>query len=214
MKRILLFLIPVFLFAVSARAVSFSVPLYPEFKTATIYMSNHTRTIVPMNYDLGTDKMYYKDGSTVMELSLENKIDSIVWAGDHSFILLNGKFCEKVSLGGKPVLVQWRLKKVSLGKTGALGSVTQSGNVSEMNLSGMGLYGAGPTGSVENYRYTNTNVYFVPTADGVKRVSSLKHLYKYFPDKAEPARQFIRDKALELTRHEDFMRLIAFCLED
>ena len=189
-----------------------SVPLFPEFKQATVYMKNHSRIVAPMNYDMSADKMYYKDGETVMELSLNNPIDSIVWAGEHSFVLMNGKFCERVKLSGKPVLVQWRLKKVSIGKSGALGANTQSGNVVEMNLSGMGMYGAGETGSVENFKYTNTNIYFIPTDNGIKRISSLKQLYKAFPAKAEAAKAFA--KSLDLTQYQDFMKLIAFCLED
>ena len=170
-----------------------SVPLYPEFKQATVYMKNHSRIVAPMNYDMSADKMYYKDGETVMELSLDNPVDSIVWAGEHSFVLMNGKFCER-------------------GKSGALGANTQSGNVVEMNLSGMGMYGAGETGSVENFKYTNTNIYFIPTGNGIKRISSLKQLYKAFPAKAEAAKEFA--KSLDLTQYQDFMKLIAFCLED
>lgn len=213
MKRLFLSSLVVFLMGSVAHA-QLSVPLYPDFQDATVYMHNHSRIIAPMNYDLGADKMFYKDGTTVMELGLENPMDSIVWAGEHSFVLMNGKFCEKIKLSGKPVLVQWRLKKVSIGKTGALGANTQSGNVTEMNLSGMGMYGAGPTRTVENFKYTNSNVYYVPTPDGIKRISSSKHLYKYFPQKADAIKQFIKRNSLELTNHEDFMKVIAFCLED
>ena len=131
---------------------------------------------------------------------------------DDFYHLMNGKFCERVKLSGKSVLVQWRLKKVSIGKSGALGAITQSGNVVEMNLSGMGMYGAGETGSVENFKYTNTNIYFIPTGNGIKRISSLKQLYKAFPAKAEAAKAFA--KSLDLTQYQDFMKLIAFCLED
>ena len=214
MKRILLPIVLLTLSAAQALAAPISVPLYPEFKDATVYLHNRSRIIAPMNYDLGKDKMYYKDGSTVMELSLDNPVDSIVWAGEHSFVLMNGKFCEKVKLSGKQILVQWHLKKVSIGKNGALGFNTQSNNVTEMNLAGMGMYGAGPTGSVENFKYTNTNVYFVPAPGGYKRISSLKQLYKAFPDKEEAAKEFVKEKKLELTRYEDFMALLAFCLED
>lgn len=191
-----------------------TIPLYPEYKNATIYLHNRAKVIAPMNYDLAEDKMYYKDGATVMELTLDNPVDSIVWAGEHSFVLKDGKFCEKLVLGGKPVLVQWRLKKVSVGKNGALGMNTQSNNVTEMNLSGMGIYGAGDTGSVENFKYANNNVYFVPTSDGLKRISSSKHLFKFFPSKSEATREYIRQHKLELTRHEDFMTALAFCLQD
>ena len=149
-----------------------------------------------------------------MELSLSNPVDSIVWKGAHSFVLRAGHFCEKMKLGGKPVLVQWRLKKVSIGKNGALGANTQSGNISEMNLAGMGMYGAGQTGSVENFKLTNTNVYIVPVAKGQQRIGSLKQLYKAFPGKAEAAKAYVREKDLDLTRYEDFMELLAFCLED
>lgn len=211
MKKVLSTLSLLCLAAIIANA-AISIPLYPEFKQATVFMKNHTRIIAPMNYDMSADKMYYKDGDTVMELSLDNPVDSIVWAGEHSFVLMNGKFCEQVKLGGKPVLVQWRLKKVSLGKSGALGANTQSGNITEMNLSGMGMYGAGETGSVENFKYTNTNSYFVPTPGGVKKVNTLKHLYKYFPEKADAIKA--RSRNLELSRHEDFMELLAFCLQE
>ena len=214
MKRLLIALSSLFLLVSMAHAAGIGVPLYPDFKKATIYMHNRTRTIAPMNYDLAEDKMYYKDGSTVMELSLDNPVDSIVWAGEHSFVLMNGKFCEKMKLGGKPVLVQWKLKKVSIGKAGALGANTQSNNVTEMNLAGMGMYGAGDTGSVENFKYTNTNVYYIPTQDGVKRISSSKQLYKAFPEKAERAKAYVREHGLELTRYQDFMKVIGFCLED
>ncbi|MBQ7708376.1 MAG: hypothetical protein IJT74_00445 [Bacteroidales bacterium] len=213
MKRILISAALLLLGASMAHA-AISVPLYPEYKKATVYLQNRTKIIAPMNYDLGEDKMYYKDGSTVMELSLENPVDSIVWAGEHSFVLRSGKFCEKVKLGGKEVLVQWRLKKVSIGKDGALGMNTQSNNVTEMNLAGMGMYGAGETGSVENFKYTNSNTYFIPTAGGYKKVTSLKHLYKCFPEKEDVAKQYVRDNNLELTSYMDFMRLIGFCLED
>ena len=211
MKRFLSIILSLCLGTVLAQA-AISVPLYPEFKQATVYMKNHSRIVAPMNYDMSADKMFYKDGDTVMELSLDNPIDSIVWAGEHSFVLMNGKFCERVQLSDKPVLVQWRLKKVSIGKSGALGANTQSGNITEMNLSGMGMYSAGETGSVENFKYTNTNVYFVPTENGVKRVSSLKQLYKAFPAKADAAKDYA--KKLDLTQYQDFMKLIAFCLED
>lgn len=212
MKRLLVTVLSAIMFqaAMSAQMIA---PLFDDFEKATVHM-NKSKIVVPMNYDRGNDKMYYKDRGTIMELSLDNKIDSIVWAGKHSFVLMNGKFCEKIKLSGKPVLVQWKLKKVSIGKTGALGANTQSGNVTEMNLSGMGMYGAGPTGSVENFKYTNSNVYYVPTPDGIKRISSSKHLYKYFPQKADAIKQFIKRNSLELTNHEDFMKVIAFCLED
>lgn len=209
MKRFLF--IPLLLFCNLAQA-AISVPLYPEFKQATIYLKNNTKIVAPMNYDMSSDKMYYKDKGVTMELSLSNPIDSIVWAGEHSFILTNGRFCERLKMANKPVLVQWRLKKVSIGKSGALGANSQSGNISEMNLSGMGMYGAGETGSIENFRYTNTNVYFIPTENGIMRVSSLKQLYKAFPAKEEAAKNY--SKKLDLTQYQDFMKLIAFCLED
>ena len=213
MKKFLISAVLLLLGASMAHA-AISVPLYPEYKKATVYLHNRTKIVAPMNYDLGEDKMYYKDGSTVMELSLDNPVDSIVWAGEHSFVLRNGKFCEKVKLGGKEVLVQWRLKKGSIGKDGALGMNTQSNNVTEMNLAGMGMYSAGETGSVENYKFTNTNTYYIPMEGGYKKVSSLKHLYKCFPEKSEAAKQYVRDNNLELTHHADFMRLVAFCLGD
>lgn len=68
MKRIVSVAFLLCLGAVLAQA-AISVPLYPEFKQATVYMKNHTRIVAPMNYDMGTDKMFYKDGETVMELS-------------------------------------------------------------------------------------------------------------------------------------------------
>ena len=211
MKRILSIIL-ILCLGTSLAHAAISVPLYPEFKQATVYMKNHSRIVAPMNYDLSADKMFYKDGDTVMELSLDNPVDSIVWAGEHSFVLMNGRFCERVKLANKSVLVQWRLKKVSIGKSGALGANTQSGNITEMNLSGMGMYGAGETESIENFKYSNINVYFVPTENGIKRVSSLKQLYKAFPAKADAAKDYA--KKLDLTQYQDFMKLIAFCLED
>lgn len=213
MKKIILAIAAALVFAGSGQA-AITLPLYPEFKTATVYLSNHTMIVAPMNYDRADDKMYYKDGETVMELSLTNPVDSIVWKGEHSFLLQNGRFCEKVKLGGKPVRIQWRLKKVSLGKSGALGANSQSGNITEMNLAGLGMYGAGETGSIENFKLANSNVYFVPTAKGEQRISSLKQLYKAFPEKTEAAKAYVREKDLDLTRYEDFMDLLSFCLED
>lgn len=213
MKR-LVFSFLLLAFGASLAHAALSVPLYPDFKEATVYLHNHTRIVAPMNYDKESDKMFYLDGGTVMELSLDNPVDSIVWAGEHSFVLMKGKFCEKVKLSGKPVLIQWRIKKVSIGKSGALGANTQSNNVTEMNLSGMGMYGAGQTGSVENFKYSNTNVYFVPTAGGTKRIASVNQLYKAFPAKAESAKHFVKEQKLELTQYEDFIKLIAFCMED
>ncbi len=213
MKRFLILFAAIFLFTPQLHA-AMDIPLYPEFKKATVYLHNNTRIIAQMNYDFAEDKMFYKNGDTVMELSLDNPVDSIVWAGEHSFVLMNGRFCEKIKLSGKPVLVQWKLKKVNIGKSGALGSTTQTGNIIEMNLSGMGMYGAGATGSVENFKYTNNNVYYVPTPAGTKRIASSKNLYKAFPEKAEAAKIFAKNRGLELSKHEDFMELIAYCLRD
>lgn len=196
-----------FSLAVSAsQAQNEPVFFFEQFLHAKIHFKNRSVTIVPMNYDAANDKMYFKRDGQLMELMNLAMVDSVVWGKRVCFPYTSNGFLEKVKLEHGNVFIQWRVKNVSIGYKGALGTITQA-KVDR-------LYSAGNKGSqyADVYRLKNSNKYYLLRKGSFKEVTTLKQILKQYPDHTAAIETFVKDRNTDMQQPQSVLELLDYCL--
>lgn len=167
-----------------------------------------------MNYDAVNDKMYFKQNEDLMELTNAYSIDSIVWPGKRSFIPYENKFMEIVNIENGKVYIHWRINNVNIGSKGALGMVTQA-KVESINIRSMGVFSAESNriNTADIYKQKNANEYYIPIEGKLKKVNSLKHIYKLYPKHKEEIKEYAKTENIKMNEPLSVLQLLNFCLK-
>lgn len=212
MKRIL----PLFSFlliVLSANAQSEPLFIFDQFVNAKIHFKNRSVTVAPMNYDAVNDKMYFKEQSNLMELTNAALIDSIVWAGKRTFMPNANGFWEQVRVENGQVFIHWRIKKVNVGATGAMGAVTQA-KVEAVNIRSMGVFSAESQriNSADVYQQKNVNEYYLLKDGKYKKITNKKHVLKLFPNHVSAIEDYMDKNETQMTDPISVLELLNFCM--
>ena len=202
------------IYALGAMAQSSS-PLFilDQFYNAKIHFKNRSITVAPMNYDAVNDKMYFKQGGELMELTNAASIDSIVWAKMRCFITHNNKFVEKVDLENGSCYIAWRIKNVNVGSAGALGSVTQA-KVESINIRAMGVFSAKDATSqnADVYQQKNANEYYLNVNGKISKITNKKHILKLYPSHKAAIEEFMDKQKIKMNEPYSVLELLNFCM--
>ena len=187
--------------------------IFDNFYNAKIHFKNRSVTAASMNYDAVNDKMYFKQNDDLMELTNAASIDSIVWAGKRCFVTHGNRFLEKVDLKNGTCFIGWRIKKVNVGSTGALGATTQ-GKVESINVRSMGVFSAkdATSHSADVYQQKNANEYFIPSNGKFNKVTNLKHIQKLFPQHKEAIKEFAEKQDIKMQEPLSVLELLNYCM--
>ena len=187
--------------------------IFDNFYNAKIHFKNRSVTAASMNYDAVNDKMYFKQNDDLMELTNAASIDSIVWAGKRCFVTHGNRFLEKVDLKNGTCFIGWRIKKVNVGSTGALGATTQ-GKVESINVRSMGVFSAkdATSHSADVYQQKNANEYFIPSNGKFNKVTNLKHIQKLFPQHKEAIKEFADKQDIKMQEPLSVLELLNYCM--
>jgi len=187
--------------------------IFDNFYNAKIHFKNRSVTAASMNYDAVNDKMYFKQNDDLMELTNAASIDSIVWAGKRCFVTHGNRFLEKVDLKNGTCFIGWRIKKVNIGSTGALGATTQ-GKVESINVRSMGVFSAkdATSHSADVYQQKNANEYFIPSNGKFNKVTNLKHIQKLFPQHKEAIKEFAEKQDIKMQEPLSVLELLNYCM--
>lgn len=187
--------------------------IFDNFYNAKVFFKNRSVTAASMNYDAMNGKMFFKDGGEVMELTNVAQIDSVVWAGKRKFVAANGSFQEEVKMPNGTVLIQWRLKNVNVGAAGALGATTQA-KVEKVNIRAMsGVYSFDNTqNSADLYKQKNDNDYYISVGGKLKKISSMKHVLKAFPNHEENIKAFVDKEDIKMEDPAAVLQLLDYCM--
>jgi len=149
----------------------------------------------------------------LMELTNAASIDSIVWAGKRCFVTHGNRFLEKVDLKNGTCFIGWRIKKVNIGSTGALGATTQ-GKVESINVRSMGVFSAkdATSHSADVYQQKNANEYFIPSNGKFNKVTNLKHIQKLFPQHKEAIKEFAEKQDIKMQEPLSVLELLNYCM--
>ena len=187
--------------------------IFDQFYNAKIHFKNRSVTVASMNYDAVNDKMYYKDNGNLMELSNQEMIDSISWAGKRCFITYGKNYLEKINLENGTCYIAWRIKKVNVGSAGAYGTTTQA-KVESISVRSMGVFSAtdAKDHSADVFQQKNANEYYLPIDGKMKKVSSLKHLYKLYPAHADVIKEYVDKEKIKMTEPLLALQLLNYCM--
>lgn len=187
--------------------------IFDNFYNAKVFFKNRSVTAASMNFDAMNGKMFFKDGGEVMELTNVAQIDSVVWAGKRKFVASHGTFQEEVKMPHGTVLIQWRLKNVNVGSTGALGTTTQA-KVEKLNIRAMnGVYSFDNTqNTADLYKQRNDNEYYITVGGKLKKISSMKHVLKAYPNHEKDIKEYVDKENIKMEDPAAVLQLLDYCL--
>ena len=187
--------------------------IFDQFINAKIHFKNRSVTAGMMNYDAVNDKMYFKQGEDLMELTNQALIDSIVWAGKRCFVPNGTGYLEKLNLENGTVYIGWRIKNVNVGSRGALGAVT-NGKVESISIRSLGVFSATDAKghSADVYQQKNDNEYFLPIDGKLKKITTVKHVQKLFPQHAAAIKEYAGKEKINMKEPLDVLQLLNYCL--
>lgn len=211
MKHLILTFVYLFLFTSGTIKAQNSIRLFPEFQESTILMRNKAIIKSQVNYDTTHDKLLYKEGNTIMELTNVSDIDTI-YIKQHKFIVSGLGFYEVRTLQKGILFIKWHLKSVNIGKKGAYGQTTQSYvqniNTSTFNNSGIINYESSDIFEMNNY-----NQYSISLPNNkIKRFNDKKSLFKLFPEHITSIKEFINEAHIDFQHVDDIVKLCNFSL--
>ena len=197
----------------SAAQVNDPLFIFDQFYNAKIHFKNRSVTVATMNYDAVNDRMYYKDNGELMELSNQEMIDSISWAGKRCFVTHGKNYLEKINLENGTCYIAWRIKKVNVGSAGAYGTTTQA-KVESISVRSMGVFSAtdAKDHSADVFLQKNANEYYLPVDGKMKKVTSLKHLYKLYPGHADAIKEYADKEKIKMSEPLMVLQLLNYCM--
>lgn len=208
MKKISILLL--LLFIVLPAAAQVSVKLFPEYTEGTILMKNRAIIKSMVNYDTTHDKLLYKDGNNIMELTNLADIDTI-YIKKSKFVVQGLGFYEVRPLSQGFLFIKWHLREVNIGKQGAYGQTTQS-YVQNMNTSSYNNNGIVSYESSDVNAKTNYNQYSILINGKMKRFANKKNLLKLFSDRSADIERFISDNHIDFLNVDDIVKVCNFCV--
>lgn len=205
MKRWLLFLFACSFLSV-VQAQYDPVFVFEHFLHAKIHFRNRSVTVVPMNYDMANDKMYFKRDGQLMELIQLSTVDSVVWAKKLCFVQHNQGFLEKSQLKHGTAFIHWKVRRVNVGSRGALGSITQAKVDQVFSVENRQNYNA------DIYKQKNQNDYYVLLEGSLKKATTMKQILKLFPEHKEAIEKFVEERRIKMQMPQSVLELLDYCL--
>lgn len=192
--------------------------MFEQFSVSTIKFKNKSLTKVLANYDMGQQRMLYKQNDVVMELVGTAAVDTVCF-GPRKFIPYGDSFLEIVNLKDGTVYINWHQKSVNIGSKGAFGAVTQ-GTVKPLYIFDLGLnspemynsYNKQNVNNTDVYKQKNDNEYMLRLDDKFVKFRNVKQLCKLFPDKASLINKFVKQHKIEFKYVEDVLMLMNYCM--
>lgn len=192
MKYLILLLILLGLSAPGAgNAQKKSIYLLNDFTQGTVLMKSGAKTSASLNYDASNRKMKFRQQDEIMILTNTGEVDTIFIAS-HKFIPYNRNFLEVIELPNGNLYINWLLKELYKGRTGAYGYANQSTTTTSINTS-----------------YYNKNYYKVENPDIMEQINendywffrngkpvkfrNEKSLLKLFPGKEELIKGYMKN---------------------
>lgn len=187
-----------------------SAMLFPEYQQGTILLRGNKKVNVPINYDATKHLMMYKQGEDFMILENIQSVDSIL-IGKHRFIPIKSRFYEVIPINSNYLLVDWNIAMTNIGYRGAYGQVTHS-KVHSYNVSAMthDVYHteARPNESLEVYRRSNKNTYYIFRDRKMLKFKDKKTLLKLFPERKEEIEKLLKEEKTMFKNVEDVVELM------
>ncbi|MCD7924895.1 MAG: hypothetical protein LUI85_09445 [Bacteroides sp.] len=188
--------------------------LIEDYTGGTVVLKNKTHVPTDLNYDAANQNMMYMDGDKEMILDQTQGVNT-VYIGRQKFIP-NGQhgFLEMIGLKNGTIFINWKLKKLLVGKKGAYGQVIQ-GNVEAMDVNVIKQQ-AGIARREDNvvdvYTQLNENEYYLLRNGKFVKCRNEKSLLKLFPGKEELIKKYISKHQSSFNNTHSIIELLDYCM--
>jgi len=222
-KTITLILI---LICTAAMAQQKRIYFFPEFVKSRMVFKNKSRFVAMVNYDAANRKMLYKQGEQLMELTNPQDVDTI-YTGGRKWVFHNRQFCEVIETEHRDtILIGWVFKNVYRGQRGALGMITQAHvqklravdfmgpqNGDNMNAGMEPAQYDSWNADLEVWNKKNSNTYYFSRYGTPYSVTTLKSVYKAFPEHKTEIKAYVSENKLDMHNADKALQIIDFLLK-
>ena len=187
-----------------------SIYLLNDFTQGTVLMKNGAKTSALLNYDGSNRKMKYKQQDETMILTNTQEVDTIFIAS-HKFIPYNRSFLEVIEMPNGNLYVNWLLRELYKGRTGAYGYANQSTTTTSINTSyyNKNYYKVENPDIMENI---NENDYWLFRDNKPVKFRNEKSLLKLFPGKEESIKKYIKEHNVNMKNPQQVIELTNYCM--
>jgi hypothetical protein len=205
---LLIFLSSAYSISISAQE---SVKLLPQFTAGSILMRNKAVIKASVNYDTTNDKLLYKDGDKIMELTNMMDIDTI-YVAHHKLIVMGLGYYEVKPLSTGTLYIKWHLRQLKVGKKGAYGQTTQN-YVQDINTATFNNKGVINYESSDVFNTINNNQYSIINGKKTLRFNNKKSFIKLFSNKKDEIENYISTNQIDFQKIDDIVKLCNYCLQ-
>jgi hypothetical protein len=183
--------------------------LLDDFTEGKVLMKNATIAQAPLNYDWINQEMNYMENGERMILEDLDNIEAVSIA-NRAFIPYKTTFLEIILIEDKELLVDWKIRPLTKGKEGAMGTTSHALTSQSMELRNIRRV---DTEGIDFYKYDfiNENNYYIRSGNKLKMFNSEKSFLKLFSkEKAETIRLYIKQERLSLSRFSDVLNIVEY----
>jgi hypothetical protein len=205
---ILLFLLFTFSLAAQKEGKEVSHYLFPEFTRGTIKFKTGQVQFISLNYNSVTEEMIFNSNGNNLAIADPMSIDTITILG-RQFIPYQKIFYEVVEVLPVPLLIHHTANVIPPGKQAGYGSTSETSSITERSsfISSGKVY---DMKLPDDYRVSPETEYVIKK-DKFYKISNVNQVVKYFPEKKEAIREFVKKNKTNFKKTEDMKQMIEFC---
>jgi hypothetical protein len=206
---ILLFLILIFPLKAQQKGVNPSHYIFPEFTRGTIKLKTGQVRELSLNYNSVTEEMVFDNNGQKMALADPMSIDTITIQG-RKFIPCQNIFYEIILDLPVPLVIHHFSNLISPGKPAGYGTTSESSAITQTStlVSSRRIY---EIKLPVEYEVVPAPEFMIKYNSKCYKVSNSNQLIKYFPEKKEAIKEFVKKNKTNFKKSEDLKQLIEFC---
>jgi hypothetical protein len=206
---ILFFLILINPLNAQKKAETISHYIFPEFNRGIIKLKTGQVNEMNLNYNSVTEEMVFDSNGRKMAIADPMSIDTITIQG-RKFIPFQNIFYEVILESPVPLLIHHTATVISPGQPSGYGTTSQTSAISQKSslVASRGIYEIHLPGE---YEVTPEPEFMIKQNSKIYKVSNSNQVIKYFPEKKEAIKEFVKKNKTNFKKSEDMKKLIDFC---
>lgn len=176
---------------------------------ARVILKNRTMQNARMNYNLLTEKMVFEQGGKLLDLINTEDVDTVYFQ-TMTFIPDENFFLEVVLNSEIPLFFQYKGELIPPGKPAAYGGTSQTTAITSIST----IFNDAKSYNLKlpsDYSVRLSTIYWIRTADGMKKFLNEKQFLKIFKSSEAEIRKFVKDNKISFKKREDLVKLMTFC---
>ena len=194
---------------VQAQEPSNSPYVLPKFERSQVFLKNGDTIVKAINYNAVTEEMVFQQGGLMLALDNLDQVSQVL-AGEHIFVLVNGKFYEKIGNWADGLLTYYKYRVLPPSAPAAYGS--DGGSTSATNWTSLTdkatLY---QFSLPDKFKIIRIQEFYLNKGGVLNKVSTFSQVASLFPNKKAALKALIKEKHLKFDNASDLKTIIGFC---